>query len=525
VSGEQRPSQQWIVKVSGAEEIRVSPGQSIEIGRKPMRPIAADNVRRLDVPDNSKSMSKRHALFQVTVSGSATLRDLGSTNGSYIIRNDGGLIRVPVETDFLLPRSPMRFQFGDVPVDFVKVDVTVEQRPSVDVSDLFTYATSDVVQEPDAADMSVDDILDLRAGEPTSAFDASSVRSRIHALHDQALRDQRDYGNSDSDASLPDNSIQAGLNTPQEGAIQFPSSEASNTQTSGTGDEGESTRVISLSPKDAQRALSTAVETPQAEQEQQTEGESDKSSQVETTDHSSEAQKSEDTEQPTEDVEADGHVDDANNRDNAVEAQHAIPSDDANTTASQEPSAAEEQTAEPAQQRDLFADALDDVFAGEGATSGESETTPDDAAQVAGTPANTVHFQPLAAAQLSSQEQLRQQEAYEHSDASQSDNGAAQSPTIFEPGSVFERVSQGGFEPPQPLVEVEGMTSDDARNSRDFAEQFEMAKHPELLPFLAMNVALYDDLYAWLAAQGNQDVDTALSKNKGYQEYLAATRK
>lgn len=86
-------------------------------------------------------------------------------------------------------------------------------------------------------------------------------------------------------------------------------------------------------------------------------------------------------------------------------------------------------------------------------------------------------------------------------------------------------MSKGDFEQRQPLVEVDGLSSDDARNSRDFAQQFEMAKHPELLPFLAMNVALYDDLYAWLAAQGNQDVDTALSKNQGYQEYVAATRK
>ncbi|MDN6622527.1 MAG: hypothetical protein L0K70_02360, partial [Bifidobacterium crudilactis] len=119
----------------------------------------------------------------------------------------------------------------------------------------------------------------------------------------------------------------------------------------------------------------------------------------------------------------------------------------------------------------------------------------------------------------------REQEAFEHSDAGQPTSAVLQSSAIYEPGSVFERVSQGDFDQHQPVVEVEGMTSDDARNTRDFAEQFEMAKHPELLPFLAMNVALYDDLYAWLSAQGNQDVDTALSKNKGYQEYLAATRK
>ena len=95
----------------------------------------------------------------------------------------------------------------------------------------------------------------------------------------------------------------------------------------------------------------------------------------------------------------------------------------------------------------------------------------------------------------------------------------------FEPGSVFERVSQGGFAPPEPAVQIDGMTSDDAKRTTDFTMQFEMARHPQLLPFLAMNPSLYDDLYAWLAAQGNQDIDEALSRNEGYQEYRRAVGK
>ena len=70
-----------------------------------------------------------------------------------------------------------------------------------------------------------------------------------------------------------------------------------------------------------------------------------------------------------------------------------------------------------------------------------------------------------------------------------------------------------------------GLTSDQAKSTTDFTEQFEIARHPQLLPFLAMNPSLYDDLYAWLSAQGNADIDTALSKNAGYSEYRTAVGK
>jgi hypothetical protein len=492
VSGEQRPSQQWIVKVSGVEEVRVSPGESIEIGRKPMRPIANDEGKRLDVPDQSKSMSKRHARFQVTTSGSATLRDLASTNGSYIVRNDGGLIRVPLDTDFLLPRSPMRFQFGDVPVDFVKVEVSGEDKPVAnDVSDLFTYATSEGAQEPDAADMSVDDILDLRAGEPTSAFDASSVRSRINALHDQALRDQQDFTAADDGGQTP-NSVQAGLDAKATHNAEEANADGSDTSNTagdaGHDDDAESTRVL---------------ETLAAGKAEASEGVG--------TDDASSARKEESGEDA-------GQGDAAHSSSQEPDASAAPAADDAGesaqsaeeTNAADAAASAHGNVGEP-QQRDLFADALDGVFAGDASS-----------AQV---PNASTGFQPLAAAQLASEEEERQRSVYERPSEQQTNEESGRSAAVYEPGSVFERVSKGDFEQRQPLVEVDGLSSDDARNSRDFAQQFEMAKHPELLPFLAMNVALYDDLYAWLAAQGNQDVDTALSKNQGYQEYVAATRK
>ncbi|WP_375137624.1 hypothetical protein [Bifidobacterium sp. UTCIF-38] len=95
-----------------------------------------------------------------------------------------------------------------------------------------------------------------------------------------------------------------------------------------------------------------------------------------------------------------------------------------------------------------------------------------------------------------------------------------------EPGSVFEKVSNGDFDRPQPrIIEAGGYTSEDARHTTDMTKQFEMARHRELLPFLAMNPALYDDLYAWLAAQGNSDIDEALAHNAGYQDYREAVGK
>lgn len=58
---------------------------------------------------------------------------------------------------------------------------------------------------------------------------------------------------------------------------------------------------------------------------------------------------------------------------------------------------------------------------------------------------------------------------------------------IFEPGSVFDRVSKGGLAKQEQTIEVDGLTSDDAKRTDDFTVQFQMARHPELLPFLAMN--------------------------------------
>lgn len=87
---------------------------------------------------------------------------------------------------------------------------------------------------------------------------------------------------------------------------------------------------------------------------------------------------------------------------------------------------------------------------------------------------------------------------------------------------MFEKVSNGEFNAHKEIVQAGGFTSEEAQKTTDFSKQFEIAKYQELLPFLAMNTGLYDDLYAWLSAQGNADVDEALAQNSGYNAYRNA---
>lgn len=184
MSEDQRTAQQWIVGVGESDLKTVKSGESVELGRKPLRPLADDGYSRLDIADSNKSMSKRHAVFAVDDNGTATIRDLNSTNGSFVVRPNGELMRLPSDVDFMLPSSPITMQFGDVKVTFRRERVAADAEAKPAVADLFDYALADEgPQEPDAADMSVDDILNLRAGEPTALFNARNVASRVDALH------------------------------------------------------------------------------------------------------------------------------------------------------------------------------------------------------------------------------------------------------------------------------------------------------------------------------------------------------
>ena len=440
---------QWVIRANGSEVGRVSPSHSVEIGRKPLRPLADDGMSRIDVPDETRSMSKRHAVFSVSENGAANVRDMASTNGTYVVRDDGGLMRLPQSVDFLLPTSPVRMQFGDVPVDFTRVEQEAPEEPQPAVPDLFDYAVGEGRQEPDAADMSVDDILDLRAGEPTSMFQADSVKHRAQEL--DAAQHQTFEPFPFEQAAVP---LTIMPETEQEGA---PRDLFEDAQSAGVDAENLhlDEEPVDDNPTAPQRVDS--VWTLVAEQQ-------------------------------------DGQAD-------------PEPASD--------PQSAREKQPGP-----------DPRPAGEGAR--PTKEPADDPA--AGAP---LVFTAMTADQPSSMPDLDREPAAREEPAStepaheESESaGIAESFTpAFEPGSVFERVSQGGFAPPEPAVQIDGMTSDDAKRTTDFTMQFEMARHPQLLPFLAMNPSLYDDLYAWLAAQGNQDIDEALNRNEGYQEYRRAVGK
>lgn len=442
---------EWTVKINGVDRISVKPGECVEIGRKPLRPLADDGNTRLDVADQTKSMSKRHAMFTVKSNGTASVRDLGSTNGSYVVRENGDLLRLPANTEFLLPASPMRMQFGDVPADFIRLDDPVAKPLDLKVPDLFGYAVHEAPQEPDAADMSVDDILDLRAGEPTAIFSADNVRRKVDELELGSLNITQPVTKNDEPAIPRD---------------LFADALAQHA-------EQETER------KTQQAMDSVVLPKQQTEPESSTVAPASKHSRI-----------------------------------SGIVPVDAI----AHAVVKHSPS-----TSEPAVASAAVVESDAAAGASKSAENVQSENTQPETAQPATAQSET--DQPAADVPDDQQPAAETETAQQSvSEASDIYSTGVHTP-VFEPGSVFERVAKGELKAQEPAVEVDGLTSDEAKNTQDFNVQFEVARHPELLAFLAMNPYLYDDMYSWLAARGEADIDEALSHNKGYQEYREAVGK
>ena len=442
---------EWTVKINGVDRISVKPGECVEIGRKPLRPLADDGNTRLDVADQTKSMSKRHAMFTVKSNGTASVRDLGSTNGSYVVRENGDLLRLPANTEFLLPASPMRMQFGDVPADFIRIDDPVAKPLDLKVPDLFGYAVHEAPQEPDAADMSVDDILDLRAGEPTAIFSADNVRRKVDELELGSLNITQPVTKNDEPAIPRD---------------LFADALAQHA-------EQETER------KTQQAMDSVVLPKQQTEPESSTVAPASKHSRI-----------------------------------SGIVPVDAI----AHAVVKHSPS-----TSEPAVASAAVVESDAAAGASKSAENVQSENTQPEIAQPATAQSET--DQPAADVPDDQQPAAETETAQQSvSEASDIYSTSVHTP-VFEPGSVFERVAKGELKAQEPAVEVDGLTSDEAKTTQDFNVQFEVARHPELLAFLAMNPYLYDDMYSWLAARGEADIDEALSHNKGYQEYREAVGK
>lgn len=461
---------EWTVKINGVDRISVKPGESVEIGRKPLRPLADDGNTRLDVADQTKSMSKRHAMFTVKSNGTASVRDLGSTNGSYVVRENGDLLRLPANTEFLLPASPMRMQFGDVPADFIRIDDPVAKPLDLKVPDLFGYAVHEAPQEPDAADMSVDDILDLRAGEPTAIFSADNVRRKVDELELGSLNITQPVTKNDEPA-IPRDLFADALAQHAEQETERKTQQAMDSvvlpkqqtepESSTVAPASKHSRISGIVPVDA---IAHAV-----------------------------VKHSPSTSEP------------------AVASVAVVESDAA---------AGASKSAENVQSEDTQPEIAQPATA-QSETDQPAADVPDDQQRTA-----AEAYQESTAAGVADQQPSAETETAQQSVSEASDiySTGVHTP-VFEPGSVFERVAKGELKAQEPAVEVDGLTSDEAKTTQDFNVQFEVARHPELLAFLAMNPYLYDDMYSWLAARGEADIDEALSHNKGYQEYREAVGK
>lgn len=461
---------EWTVKINGVDRISVKPGECVEIGRKPLRPLADDGNTRLDVADQTKSMSKRHAMFTVKSNGTASVRDLGSTNGSYVVRENGDLLRLPANTEFLLPASPMRMQFGDVPADFIRLDDPVAKPLDLKVPDLFGYAVHEAPQEPDAADMSVDDILDLRAGEPTAIFSADNVRRKVDELELGSLNITQPVMKNDEPA-IPRDLFADALAQHAEQETERRTQQAMDSvvlpkqqtepESSTVAPASKHSRISGIVPVDA---IAHAV-----------------------------VKHSPSTSEP---AVASAAVVESDAAAGASKSAENVQSENTRPEIAQ-PATAQSETDQPA------ADVPDD-----------QQRTAAEAYQES-TAAGVADQQPAAETETAQQSVSEASDIY---------STGVHTP-VFEPGSVFERVAKGELKAQEPAVEVDGLTSDEAKTTQDFNVQFEVARHPELLAFLAMNPYLYDDMYSWLAARGEADIDEALSHNKGYQEYREAVGK
>lgn len=504
-----------MIRVDGSDLTSVEAGQTVEIGRKPLRPLSDDGTTRVEILDDTRSMSKRHAEFSVKSDGNAILRDMNSTNGTYLVRPGNDLVRLPSGSDFALTDDTVRLQFGDVPVDFVRfIDDSTTHRDDPAVANLFDYALDNVASEPEASELSVDDILNLRAGEPTNIFDSNSVRTRAHELreaerqtfvpfaqpinpvttNDAVEEDAPDAAPRDLFADAHD--VAAGkIDEPAVKKEEFVPRMHDGPRHAGgrpadrliSVDELGKPRLPDIMPLQMTPQQPTVQQpiAPQAATQQptvqQTPATQQTSAQPAPT-QSAPVQEPQPASQPTPAVEHD--------------TQPMV-------------QRAQEQQGQEQRRFAEQSTALDfEVLTTSLHAEHREEPVAVDVQPSAPATTDDARFKPTA--QVSKVDQLEQTQAFT---------------PAFEPGSVFERVAKGEFNQREELVEAGGYNSDQARRSDDFAEQFEMARHAELLPFLAMNPALYDDLYAWLAAQGNADVDKALSTNPGYEDYRKAMGK
>lgn len=547
-----------MIRVDGSDLTSVEAGQTVEIGRKPLRPLSDDGTTRVEILDDTRSMSKRHAEFSVKSDGNAILRDMNSTNGTYLVRPGNDLVRLPSGSDFALTDDTVRLQFGDVPVDFVRfIDDSTTHSDDPAVANLFDYALDNVASEPEASELSVDDILNLRAGEPTNIFDSNSVRTRAHELREaeqqtfvpfaQPINPVTTNGAVEEDA--PDaaprdlfadaHDVAAGkIDEPAVKKEQFVPRMHDGPRHAGgrpadrliSVDELGKPRLPDIMPLQMTPqqpvAQQPAIAQPAVQQEpanQQTAAQPAPAQEPQPAAQAAAPAVEHDTQPMVQRPQEQQGQEQRRFAEQSTALDFEVLTTSLHAEHRDEPVAVDVQSAVAVNQQSNEQQPTPNTTAVEQSVQAEQPVQTVQPVQSAQTaqPVQTVQAQPTPAA---ADVDARFKPTAQTGEVDQPEQTQAFTPA-FEPGSVFERVAKGEFNQREELVEAGGYNSDQARRSDDFAEQFEMARHAELLPFLAMNPALYDDLYAWLAAQGNADVDKALSANPGYEDYRKAMGK
>lgn len=183
----------WIVAVvATGRRYRFMPGDQVIIGRTPLRPasLPGERAKRLDIDDPHRSMSKRHLELDIDQQGGGIIQDLGSTNGTYVVRSDNRLVRLPAHKRLRIDEQKVRLQLAEVGIVLERFALPVsgtlapQSQPASVGGFTQRYASGSggyAGYDAERPRLDVGQILDVRAGEPTAAFDAEHVRRSLQA--------------------------------------------------------------------------------------------------------------------------------------------------------------------------------------------------------------------------------------------------------------------------------------------------------------------------------------------------------
>lgn len=401
----------WLLSVvGGGQTYHISPGQSVIVGRTPIRSSslrgeASANIPRMNISDKKKSLSKSHLRVSVNNNGDAEICDLNSANGTYVVRKDDAMMALPPHRPIVLDKSPIRLQLGDVGLWIEKVPSQPE-----DGSAVFSADTS----ENDGQRQGISSPISNEDGAPNSGAGKQEGSPLLPSK-----------GTSSANAAVSNASVPIRM-------IPAPASAVN-----GLPFKNAVSSSVYLQ-QDSQKATQTGSFA-------------------------------------------------------AVNVQQS--SQSSNLAARQTNS---------------------QVDSGAGYSPHEENMRIHDVLEVrAGEPTHSLNAQDIQRSIYEARERQNNPQGF----SAQSMQFAAANQ--FEPGSVFEQVRRHQKAVEEASTTIAGFSIEEVKRSADQKKQFEMAKHQELLPYLALNPYLYEDLYIWLAAMEDPTIQQALSTNRGYLYYIS----